>query len=173
MRRACAATLSLCLALGVLSTALHGCGSRRFGGQWDADVEFAGFESLSASDGVDERARLVSLARVFYERLASRRFNSKATYDDPGLRDYFHSVEAFADYYASLAEALERANFEDFRPTAVRLDRLERTGPGRVDVRVSFQGANALPLRWWWVHLVRNDHWEYVDGRWWMIPGKV
>ena len=164
--------LSVCLALSVAGAAL-GCSAQGFGKSWNEGVAVVAVEASEAADEAVDVAVLLSLAGVFYERIANRRFNSKATYDDPGLREYFRSVDSFSDYYASFAEALERANFESYRPTAVRLDRIERTAPNRFVIRVSFEGANALPLRWWSTHLVRDDHWEYSDDRWWIIPGKV
>jgi hypothetical protein len=40
-------------------------------------------------------------------------------------------------------------------------------------VRVTFQGENGLPLRWWMTRVRRTDVWEFIGGRWWIIPGKV
>ena len=158
----------------MLILAAPGCSSRSGPAAWGASVERVGLESIDSSAPEDAGFEtLQPLARLFYERITNRRFNSKATYDDPALREYFHSVSAFSDYYASVSEVLDRAHFQDDRPTASRLLRVERTGPGRALLRVSLVGANAQPMRWWNTRVVREDRWEYTDGRWWVLPGKV
>jgi hypothetical protein len=159
-----AAGLALLL---LIATACAGLGRGR---EWGGGVDLTALESGPSS--VD-RARLMSLSSIFYGRISGRRFNSKATYDDPALREFFRSAEAFSDYYADLAEALDSALFESHRPTLVRLRKVEPSGPGRVRLHVHFRGENRLPLRWWSTHLDRVDEWEYFDGRWWIVPGKV
>lgn len=113
------------------------------------------------------------LARVFYTRLINRRFNSIATFHDPALRELFATPEAFADYFAAMADALSVAHFEALRPTSARLERIDVLESDAVLVTVRFRGQNSLPLRWWSVDLVRTDRWEKSDGRWWIIPGKL
>ena len=113
------------------------------------------------------------LARVFYVRLTSRRFNSLSTFHDPALRELFQTSEAFADYYAALADALTVAHFEALRPERVTLERVEVLEPDVVLVTARFAGQNSLPLRWWSVELQRVDRWEQSSGRWWLIPGKL
>lgn len=164
--------VALALALLALSFAA-GCRLQRFG-EWGQHAYYEGFDpgSLNRGGGADFTV-LVPIAQVFYERVNNRRFNSKATYDDPALREFFKSLEAFADYYASMSEVLERAHFESLRPTAVRLDEMKRIRANRVEVRVTFQGENGLPLRWWTTRVRRTDVWEFIGGRWWIIPGKV
>ncbi|MED5262465.1 MAG: hypothetical protein VX574_08740 [Myxococcota bacterium] len=120
-----------------------------------------------------ELDRLESLAAIFYTRVSNRRFNSISTFHDPALREFFHSSEAFADYYADLADALALASFEYNRPESVVVEEFEPDGVGRVQVRVRFQGENNKPLRFWSTSLVRVDQWELADGRWWIIPGKL
>ncbi len=113
------------------------------------------------------------LAGDFYGRLANRRFDSIATYQDPGLREYFETEESFADYYADLAQALSGANFEAHRPSSVEIQAIESPAPDRVIVQVRFVGANGLPLRWWTTELLRTDRWrQSAGGRWWVVPGK-
>jgi hypothetical protein len=119
------------------------------------------------------RAVLVSLSEIFYDRITARRFDSLATFEDPALREFFRSDEAFADYYAAFADALVRSSFESNRPTAARLESMEWVFAGGVEVSVRFRGENAKPLRWWSAELVRADRWEFIEGRWWIIPGKV
>ena len=53
---------------------------------------------------------------AFYRRLTRRRFNALETFNDPVLRDHFHSQDLFFDYYADLAESLAKAHFEKSRP---------------------------------------------------------
>jgi len=128
---------------------------------------------LQAVVGYSASVSGATASQVFYERINNRRFNSKATYDDPALREFFKSLDAFSDYYASMSEVLERAHFESLRPTAVRLDSMKRVLANRVEVRITFQGENGLPLRWWLTRVQRTDVWEFIGGRWWIIPGKV
>ena len=113
------------------------------------------------------------LARVFYTRIINRRFNSIATFHDPALRELLGSPEAFADYFAALADALTVAHFEALRPTRLALQQIDVLEPNAVIITVRYQGRNSLPLRWWSVELVRADRWERSDGRWWIIPGKL
>ena len=40
-------------------------------------------------------------------------------------------------------------------------------------VLVRFVGDDGRPLRPGSVELVRTDRWEFVDGTWWLRPGKV
>lgn len=120
-----------------------------------------------------EVAEVQALARVFYTRIIDRRFNSIATFHDPALRELFVSPEAFADYFAAFADALDEAHFEALRPTQASLEKIDVLDPDAVLVTVRFRGQNALPLRWWSVRLERTDRWERSDGRWWIIPGKL
>ena len=120
-----------------------------------------------------ESVEVQQLARVFYTRILNRRFNSIATFHDPALRELFGSPEAFADYFAALADAFEVASFEGLRPTSLDLEKLEVLEPDVVLVSVRYRGQNSLPLRWWAVDLLRTDRWEHSDGRWWIIPGKL
>jgi hypothetical protein len=118
--------------------------------------------------------RLRSLARDFYDRLENRRFNSLATFQDPGLREFFRTRESYSDYYAELAFELESARFEASRPTRVEVDAAARVSASQVRLWVRFTGENGLPLRWWEIDLVREDVWEIdQSGRWWIVPGKV
>lgn len=116
---------------------------------------------------------LEALARIFYLRVSNRRFNSIATFHDPALREFFRSPEAFADYFADFVDALTWSRFRAERATSARLLGIEAEGPGRFRVIVLFEGRHALPLRWWKVRLVREDLWERIEDRWWVIPGKL
>ena len=113
------------------------------------------------------------LARVFYTRIINRRFNSIATFHDPALRDLFGSPEAYADYFAALADALTVAHFEILRPGTLELERLEVIEPSVVFVTVRYHGQSSLPLQWWSVELLRTDRWERTGDRWQIIPGKL
>jgi len=53
---------------------------------------------------------------TFYKRLAGRRFNTLASYRDDGLRSFFRTDRAHADFFADFTGALRRANFERNRP---------------------------------------------------------
>ncbi len=110
---------------------------------------------------------------MFYTRIINRRFNSIATYHDPALRELFGSPEAFADYFAALADALTEAHFEALRPTELSVEQLDAIEPDVALVTVRYRGQNSLDLRWWSVELVQTDRWERTNGRWWIIPGKL
>jgi hypothetical protein len=112
-------------------------------------------------------------ASAFYARLAGRRFNTLATFQDAELRQYFRAESAYADWYAELADALAEFHFEKNRPLTVSVEEFLAEGPGRARVRVAIVGENALPLRFWETRIVREDRWERQDGQWWVIPGKL
>jgi hypothetical protein len=112
-------------------------------------------------------------ASAFYARLAGRRFNTLATYQDKELRQYFLGEPAFADWYAEFADQLATFHFEKNRPLTLAVEEFQVDGPGRARVRVEIVGENALPLRFWETRLVREDRWERQDGQWWVIPGKL
>ncbi len=136
----------------------------------EADLEQTAFDDHEQKALV----RLTQLADIFYQRLAHRRVNSIATFEDPALREFFHSEEAFADYYADLVQKLDYEHFEANRPTEIELVSLhiEETGD-RVVAVVEFVGNNARPLRFWSVDYARRDVWERTGDRWWIIPGKL
>ncbi len=177
VRRSVAALL-----LAVLAAPTGGC-VRPFRGEWGEGAEVIGldrrqaqgFWMTSEADAVEEARfeTLIPLAKVFYERTTNRRVNSKATFDDPALREYFRDPAAFADYYANLVEALDTSYFESHKPVSVKLVRVERIAPKRVMLEVTFRGRNRKPLRPWSTHVTREDEWEFANGRWWIIPGKV
>jgi hypothetical protein len=42
-----------------------------------------------------------------------------------------------------------------------------------LELSLRFVGRNDLPLRWWNASVLRTDEWQWRDGRWWVVPGKV
>jgi len=169
-RRIFAWALLALIALGGGSLACLGPGAEG----WGNKASYHGFDPRSLNRGGDaDYTILVPLSQLFYDRVTARRFDSLATFEDPALREFFRSGAAFADYYAAFAEALTEAHFESNRPTAVHLESMDRTGPRRVLVRVRFRGDNSMPLRWWSTEAVREDVWNFDQGRWWITPGKV
>lgn len=118
-------------------------------------------------------AELVPLSEVFYERIASRRFNSRATFEDPSIRQFFPSVAAYSDYYAALVDALDQANLRYNRATQVELLGIDVSENGNLLLELKFIGRNDLPLRWWSATLLRTDEWTWQEGRWFVVPGKV
>ena len=112
-------------------------------------------------------------ANTFYTRLIQRRFNTLETFNDPVLRDQFRTENRFFDYYADLAQNLHDAHFERSRPIEVAVEGFVFESSQRVRVQVRFVGEDNRPLRPNKVSLVRLDHWERADGRWWMTPGKL
>jgi hypothetical protein len=111
-------------------------------------------------------------ASAFYGRLARRRFDSIETYQDEGLRDFFRSESAYADYYADLTSALVESHFEKNRPLALEVLELRLEGPGRARVITRIVGEDGRPLRPGHVQLERNDRWERSDGVWRIEPGR-
>jgi hypothetical protein len=112
-------------------------------------------------------------ASAFYDRMARRRFNTLATYEDPTLRRYFQDTASFSDYYADLANQLAEAHFAKNRALELTVEEVLVDGPGRARVKVRIVGENALPLRLRRVILDREDRWERVGGEWWVVPGKL
>jgi hypothetical protein len=178
--------LVCCLALGCANTSPLEVWQDRFGSERptviplpeiaivvseiEADLAKAQFEDFERRS----LTRLSQLAEIFYQRLAHRRVNSISTFHDPALREFFHSEEAFADYYADLVQALDIQHFQANRPQKIDLLSLHvEQSAERVVAVVAFRGDNALPLRFWSVNYSRRDIWEYSEERWWIIPGKI
>ncbi len=109
----------------------------------------------------------------FYLRLAHRRFNTLETFSDRIMREHFRSPALFLDYYADLAQAFADANFEKRRPRRIEVQELLFENPGQARVQVRFVGGDDRPLRPGDVELVRIDRWEWAEGTWWVLPGKV
>jgi len=112
-------------------------------------------------------------AVAFYQRLEGRRFDSIASYRDPGLREYFENEQTFSEYFANLAQDLVEAHFEHNAPLSTDVQEFTVEGPGRAHVRVRIQGDNGLPMRFWSTSLTREDRWERRDGKWLIIPGRA
>jgi hypothetical protein len=112
-------------------------------------------------------------AEGFYGRLAKRRMNALETFNDVFLREHFKSKNAFFDYYADLAYQLSLAHFEKSRPRGVELEEFVFESATLAWVQVRFVGADDRPLRPDSTSLVRRDRWEFGDGVWWIVPGKL
>ncbi|MBJ19663.1 MAG: hypothetical protein GY910_11095 [bacterium] len=144
-------------------------GSMTWGAELTETERNAVLEAVSA-----EAAReLVPLSEIFYARITSRRFNSRATFEDPSVRQFFPTVAAYSDYYAALVDALDRAYIRFNRPTSVELLGIEVAVSGNLMLKLRFVGRNDLPLRWWNASLILTDEWTWQDGRWFVVPGKV
>jgi hypothetical protein len=156
------------LFLAAAALALGGCflwrGDRSVAGDERFGVELVDHEGVA---DFHERAS------AFYDRLAHRRVNTYATFADRVLREYFQNEQAYADYYADLADSLDVAHFEQNRAVYVQVTEFMFDGPGRARVRVRLVGENGLPLRPGKTDVEREDHWVRRDGRWWLSPGKL
>lgn len=122
---------------------------------------------------LEAQRSFLPLSQVFYARIASRRFNSRATFEDPSVRQFFPSVAAYSDYYAALVDVLDMGHVRNNHPSKIELLGLEATGDGVLKLSLRFEGRNDLPLRWWHASVLRTDEWRWKDGRWWVVPGKI
>lgn len=122
---------------------------------------------------VEAQRSFLPLSQVFYDRITSRRFNSRASFDDPSLRQFFTSVAAYSDYYAALVDVLDRGYVRNNHPLRVELLGLSARADGVLQLSLRFVGRNDLPLRWWTASVLRTDEWRWQNGRWWVVPGKV
>lgn len=161
----CAAILTLVATLGCLVPLKSQ--------EWGSSLDPATLDAALRELPPEAASAFLPLTRVFYERITSRRVNSRATFEDPSMRQFFPSVAAYSDYYAALVDAIDRANIENNRPTIVEFLSIEAESDGLVRLSLRFIGANDLPLRWWSASLSRDDEWQWRDGRWWVVPGKV
>jgi hypothetical protein len=164
--------LGLVAVAPLMAVLLTGCvGSR--GPVW-ADVLSESDRAEIFADLPREAAdALIPLSEIFYSRVTSRRFNSRATFEDPSMRQFFPTLAAYSDYYAALVDALDLANIRFNRPTEVELLGIEVAQSGSLRLSLRFVGRNDLPLRVWNAVLLRTDEWRWQDGRWWVVPGKV
>lgn len=162
--RRCAAVLVL--------VALAGCAA---GGaqSWGESVPRDEIDLALAGLPVEAQKAFLPLSEVFYAHIASRRFNSRATFEDPSVRQFFPSVAAYSDYYASLVDVLDRGNIRNNEPRRIELLGLSSTANGVLAISLRFVGRNDLPLRWWNARVLRTDEWQWRAGRWWVVPGKV
>ena len=150
-----------------------GCASNGDSSPWGAAVPRDERDLALAGLPAAAQEAFLPLTQVFYERIASRRFNSRATFDDPSVRQFFPSVAAYSDYYASLVDVLDRGNIRNNQPTRIELLGLSSTADGVLSLSLRFVGRNDLPLRWWNASVLRKDEWQWRSGRWWVVPGKV
>lgn len=121
----------------------------------------------------EAKRSFLPLSQIFYDRITSRRFNSRATFDDPSMRQFFPSVAAYSDYYAALVDVLDRAYVRNNQPVRVELLGMSAIGDGKLELELRFVGRNDLPLRWWNATVLRKDQWQWQGGRWWVVPGKI
>lgn len=124
---------------------------------------------------VDSDAALALHRRIegFYLRLARRRFNTLETYNDFIMRDHFRSAGLFFDYYADLAESLDRANFDQNRPKHIEVLQFLFEDAETALVQVEFIGEDDRPLNPFETELIRLDRWEWAEGAWWIRPGRL
>lgn len=143
------------------------------GGRWADEVPSDELDLALAALPPEARRAFLPLTEVFYDRITSRRFNSRATFEDPSMHQFFPSVAAYSDYYAALVDVLDRNYFLNNQPTRIELLGVSVVGDGVLRLSLRFAGRNDLPLRWWDATLLRTDEWRWRDGRWWVVPGKV
>ena len=160
----------LLLALVLIGT---GCANSGPVGSWGDDLTDTERTEIAAALPAEAVSQLLPLSEIFYGRITSRRFNSRATFEDPSVRQFFPDVASYSDYYAALVDALDRANIRYNRPTRVELLGVEISETGNLMLDLRFVGRNDLPLRWWNTSLARKDEWRWQDGRWFLVPGKV
>lgn len=167
-RRAGGRVLGLLLAVSLLPS----CAGRE-PPAWGAELTETELQRVAEAFPGEAVAEFLPLSEIFYQRITSRRFNSRATFEDPSVRQFFPTVAAYSDYYAALADDLDRANIRYNRPTRVELVGVDVAENGNLLLRLRLVGRNDLPLRWWSATLTRADEWTWRDGRWYVVPGKV
>ena len=140
---------------------------------WDDPLAEAERNEVLAALPREAADSLLPLSKIFYGKITSRRFNSRATFEDPSVRQFFQTVASYSDYYAALVDALDRANIRFNRPNQIKLLAIEGDPTGSLHLSLRFIGRNDLPLRFWNADLLRTDEWRWQGGRWWVIPGKV
>jgi hypothetical protein len=145
----------------LVAVALCGCAggaSRTWGEAVPRDERDLALAGLSA----DAQRAFMPLSQVFYERIASRRVNSRATFDDPSVRQFFPSVAAYSDYYAALVDALDSANVRNNQPTRIELLGLTATADGVLKLSCARGGttpASLVNATCW------ADEWQWQAGR--------
>ena len=160
------------LALGLACSALA-CLAASATTEWGSRLSETERQAIREALPPQAVRELVPLSEIFYARITSRRFNSRATFEDPSVRQFFPTVAAYSDYYAALVDALDRAYIRYNRPTRVELLGVRVGESGNLLLELRFIGRNDLPLRWWNTSLVRTDEWTWQDDRWFVVPGKV
>ena len=141
--------------------------------EWASNLDRGALKATLQDLPPEAASALLPLTKVFYGRITFRRFNSRATFEDPSVRQFFPDVAAYSDYYAALADDLDRAYIRYNRPTRVDLLGIDRSKTGSLLLSLRFIGKNDLPLRWWSAVLTRTDEWVWQDGRWFVVPGKI
>ena len=172
MTRAALARAVRLVALATLVAAI-GCAPARTPPDWDRELTDRERAALAAAFPAEAVRQLIPLSEIFYGRITSRRFDSRATFEDPSVRQFFPSVAAYSDYYAALVDALDRAHIRYNRPTRVDLLGVTVAANGNLLMSLRFVGRNDLPLRWWNASLEREDEWSWNGTRWFVVPGKV
>ena len=141
--------------------------------RWARDLSSNERAELEAALPAEALREFLPLSEIFYARITSRRFNSRATFEDPSVRQFFPTVAAYSDYYAALVDELDRAHIRFNRPSRVDLLGIEISESGTLSLALRIIGRNDLPLRFWNATLLRTDEWVWREGRWFIVPGKV
>jgi hypothetical protein len=162
---------ALLVAAGLAVLPAAGC-SRLLGGGGDDALQGDPSQGI-AIDESESVLEFQEQASRFYGRLSQRRFNVVSTWQDELLRDHFQSEAAFADWYSDLAQQLADAHFERNRPLALEVLEFAVDAPGRARVTVRIEGDDGRPLRPGATVYEREDRWERVGGRWWIVPGRL
>jgi len=150
-----------------------GCAGTDDAFDWDRDLTDTERAVLVEALPAEAVRQLIPLSEIFYARITSRRFDSRATFEDPSVRQFFPSVAAYSDYYAALVDELDRAHIRYNRPTRIELLGVKIAESGNLLMSLRFVGRNDLPLRWWNATLEREDEWTWNGVRWFVVPGKV
>lgn len=124
---------------------------------------------------VQERDVLAFASRIegFYRELEAVPLDVMMTYDNPDLRAHFPDAAAFADYYASLASQIRRAQLRNGRAERIEIRDFYFEGPELAHVDVALIGHHQRALRFWEIQLSRTDTWRLVNGAWVLSPGKL
>lgn len=123
-------------------------------------------EQVSDRDVLEFANRIES----FYRSLELVPIDTQLTYEDAELRGHFRDGDAFADYYASIANQIRGAAFRNGRADRVEILEFSFDTPEQATVQVALVGRHQRALRFWEIQLARTDTWLLVDGSWLLSP---
>jgi hypothetical protein len=121
----------------------------------------------------EEALQFAQRAERFYTALSEIPLDALITYDDKGLRGYFETPAAFADYYSALATEARRKTLRDGEAVSVKIREFHFESSDQAVVAFELRGEHERRLLFWDVKIDRRDVWRRVDGVWLVFPEKL